>query len=74
MALYGPNESFESPEHALITGMVLGLALKHDLDITPVTNEDGYTSLFEIRDSDGGFPEGVKVFIRVEPPVREEKP
>ena len=66
---YGPGAHFESAEHALIAGMVLGVAMKHGVDLTPVPdNEGNYTNRFEVHDE--GFPEGVKVFVNVEPPVK----
>lgn len=59
--------NFESDDHALIAGMVMGLAAKHGLTLEPVINTDGYTRRFEVKDDE--LPEKVRVFITVEPPV-----
>jgi hypothetical protein len=63
-----PN--FESADHALIAGMVMGLAWKHGIDLQPVMNTDGYTPRYELKDDN--LPEGVRVFINVEPPVTKK--
>lgn len=62
-----PN--FESADHALIAGMVLGLAAKYGLTLEPVTNADGYTPRYEVKDDN--LPASVRVYINVEPPVKK---
>jgi hypothetical protein len=71
-AMPKPNENFDSPDHALISGMVMGLAWKHGLELTPIIDEDSnYTPRYEVGGLD--LPEGVHVFINVEAPTKDEK-
>lgn len=61
-----------SPEHALLTGMVLGVALRQGVEAVPVIDDDGdYTDTLEIALNTPGGPNGVRVFVVVQPPAAE---
>lgn len=63
------KENFENPDHALIAGMILGVARNHDLTLIPCYDGEGnYTDRFEVRDP--GLSAMFKVFITVEPPEK----
>lgn len=60
----------QSAEHALVAGMVVGLAIKHGIDLRPVVDEAGnYTAeaLLVVPD----LPDNVTVRLIIEPPVTE---
>jgi hypothetical protein len=63
------NNNFEDDGHALVTGMVMGAAMRHGIELEPVIDADqNYTTRFRLRD-DAFDQMGVKIFIVVEPPV-----
>lgn len=56
------------PLHAYVSGMVLGLAKKHGLDVEPVLTPYGdYTSRFEVKSPE--FPANVRIFLNIEEPL-----
>lgn len=63
---------FESDDHALVSGMMVGLAAIHGLILQPVIDEEGnYTNRYEIVHEK--LPHGLRVFLSVEPPVKKEE-
>lgn len=57
-----------SDDHALLTGMVLGLAAKHGLQLQPILDDAGNytTSLLLVIDD---LPRRVSVVLTVDPPT-----
>lgn len=61
-----------SDEHALLCGMVWGLAMKHQVPLVPEFDEEGnYMDTFELTLPEGYGGEGspTRVFLVVEPPT-----
>jgi len=62
------KSNFESLDHSLVAGMVMGLGMRYGLNLKPVIDDDGnYTDRFEVCDN--ALPDNMHVFITVEPPV-----
>lgn len=64
-----PNRNFVDDRHALYAGMVLGLAMKHGINLAPVIDDDGnYTPELQLGFEDPGeAPITVRLLIP-EPP------
>jgi hypothetical protein len=61
---------FSTPSHSYISGLVLGIAMAHGVDLTVLSDDDGnYMNRFELKDA--LLPDNVRVFINVEPPVQK---
>jgi hypothetical protein len=61
----------ESARHALLTGMVWGLASKHGLSLTPEVDEEGNYSASAILQLPPPATEGITVRIVVAAPEEE---
>jgi hypothetical protein len=69
-----PSRNFANDRHALQAGFLMGLMLKHGVDIRPVVDDDGnYTDAYTIR-LDGDFLARpyLDIKIRVLPPDGED--